>query len=85
LVTGRVQGVGFRAYVLSEARRLALTGWVRNGNDGRTVELVAEGPHDAIQRILNAINIGPPSSIVAHLQQSPLEGPREFADFRIRQ
>jgi acylphosphatase len=84
VVTGRVQGVGFRAFVQSAAKRLGLTGWVRNGNDGRTVEMVAEGPHEEVQRFLSIIKAGPPSSSVTHLQQSSLEGPQEFFDFRIR-
>jgi acylphosphatase len=40
-ITGRVQGVGFRWWVRSAADRIGLTGWVMNGNDERSVELVA--------------------------------------------
>ena len=54
-ITGRVQGVGFRWWVRSAADRMGLTGWVMNGEDERSVELVAEGPPaslDQLERML---------------------------------
>ena len=51
LISGRVQGVFFRASTRQEATRLALAGWVRNLPDGR-VEAVAQGPADAVQRLV---------------------------------
>jgi len=63
LATGRVQGVGFRWFVRERARRLDLAGWVLNRPDG-AVEVVAEGPSDAISALRAAVNDGPPGARV---------------------
>jgi acylphosphatase len=59
IVRGRVQMVGFRYFVLEEARALGLSGWVRNGDDGATVEVVAEGSQEQLQRLEEALRAGP--------------------------
>jgi acylphosphatase len=64
IVTGRVQGVSYRASTASEARLLGLVGWVRNLGDG-SVELEAEGPPDQIERLLAWCRKGPPAARVA--------------------
>ncbi len=58
LVRGRVQMVGFRAYVLRHAGELGLHGTVRNRSDG-TLECVIEGPEEAVQRMVALIERGP--------------------------
>jgi len=58
LVSGRVQGVGFRAFTAAEAKRLGLTGYVLNLKDGR-VEAVIEGPDDKVEELIKAIRTGP--------------------------
>ncbi|WP_114374375.1 acylphosphatase [Elioraea thermophila] len=58
LVSGRVQGVGFRAFAVREATRLGLDGWVRNLPDGR-VEAVAQGGEDAVAQFVCALRRGP--------------------------
>jgi len=58
LVSGRVQGVGFRFFVESTAAREGLHGWVRNLPDGR-VEAVAEGDASAVERFERALQHGP--------------------------
>ncbi len=59
IVRGRVQMVGFRYFVLEEARALGLSGWVRNGDDGATVEVVAEGSQEELRLLEEALRAGP--------------------------
>jgi acylphosphatase len=63
VVRGRVQGVGFRAFVEEEAWRRHLAGWVRNRRDG-SVEAVLAGPFEAVDAALAALRKGPPSARV---------------------
>jgi len=63
LVSGRVQGVGFRFFADAGAQREGLHGWVRNLPDGR-VEALAEGEADAVDRFEHAIGHGPPGARV---------------------
>jgi acylphosphatase len=58
LVHGDVQGVGFRYFLMREAKRLGLSGWVRNRDDG-TVEFVAEGTRPDLERLKQAAEKGP--------------------------
>ena len=62
-VCGRVQGVGFRYNCCGEARRLGLSGWVRNA-DGGDVEVWAEGSAEKLDRFLEWLNKGPPGARV---------------------
>jgi acylphosphatase len=57
-VHGDVQGVGFRYFLMREAQRLGLRGWVRNSDDG-TVEFVAEGSRTDLDRLRQAAERGP--------------------------
>ena len=66
VVTGHVQGVGFRAFVLREARERGLTGWVRNRPDG-DVEVEAVGDEVALQRFVDQMRTGPVGARVAHV------------------
>jgi acylphosphatase len=68
-ITGQVQGVGFRYAMRSEARRLRLTGWVRNCPDG-SVEAVAVGDQAALQHLAQWARRGPPGSRVDSVQIS---------------
>lgn len=67
VVSGRVQGVGFRASAQQVADRLGLAGWVRNLADGR-VELEAEGPPDILEQLLSWLRKGPSLSRVDQVQ-----------------
>jgi acylphosphatase len=62
-VTGQVQGVGYRWFVHREAKRLGLTGWVANRQDGG-VDVVAEGRHDALEELTRVLKEGAPGSVV---------------------
>jgi acylphosphatase len=82
-VTGRVQGVGFRYYVLGEAVRLGLTGWVRNRRDG-SVEVLAEGEQEQLERLVQTLKRGSSSSLVADVKIDWLESTGEFPGFSAR-
>jgi acylphosphatase len=80
VVTGRVQGVGFRASTQSEARRRDLAGWVRNLWNG-DVELEAEGATAALDALLTFLREGPGLAHVTNLQVewlAPVGLPRPF-------
>ena len=68
-VRGRVQGVGFRYALQHEARRLGLTGWVRNRHDG-SVEAAVCGPPEAVEKLIDWARHGPPSARVTDLKVS---------------
>jgi acylphosphatase len=63
LVSGRVQGVGFRWFVEREAKLLALRGWVRNRHDG-SVEVLACGTEEQLGRLYTKLRTGPPAARV---------------------
>ena len=67
VVSGRVQGVGFRYFAQATASRDGLHGWVRNLPDGR-VEAAAEGESDALDRFEQALRHGPPGARVERLE-----------------
>ena len=69
LVTGRVQGVGYRAWVEHRARAHDLEGWVRNRRDG-SVEALVIGEEDAVARIIEACREGPFGARVADVAVS---------------
>jgi acylphosphatase len=80
IVSGRVQGVSFRAATRAEARRLGLVGWVRNRADG-TVELEAEGPADMVAALVQWCHQGPPAARVARVaveELAPTAADRSF-------
>jgi acylphosphatase len=83
VVRGVVQGVGFRMYTELEANRLGLRGYVRNLPDG-AVEIVAEGPADAIERLIAWAKHGPPAASVEDVNVEYAEPNGEFVEFGIR-
>jgi acylphosphatase len=72
LVTGKVQGVFFRASTRAQAERLGLRGHARNLPDGR-VEVVAAGTADAVEQLAAWLQHGPPEARVDALQREPVE------------
>ena len=66
-VTGRVQGVSFRVWTQAEARRLGLSGWVRNERDG-SVSALLVGRDDAVARMIERLHAGPPGARVADVR-----------------
>jgi acylphosphatase len=82
LISGRVQGVFFRAYTRENAVALKLRGWVRNLPDGR-VETVFEGEDVNVEAMLAWCKTGPPYAIVKSVEVTEETPTEEFRDFRI--
>ncbi len=82
-VSGVVQGVGFRYFAMNAAHELGLTGWVRNLYDG-TVQVVAEGPREALEVFLKHLRRGPHSGRVDEVRESWFAYQGEFDRFEVR-
>lgn len=72
LISGRVQGVGFRAATQKQAHQLSLDGWVRNRNDG-TVELMAAGSARNLDTLRDWLNHGPTAAGVTQVFEQPAD------------
>ncbi len=84
IVRGRVQMVGFRYFVVDAARALKLTGWVRNGDDGTTVEVVAEGAEEALRELEDALRRGPGGARVDDVTSDWSDAVEGHARFEVR-
>ncbi len=82
-ISGRVQGVAYRAYTQREAMQLGFTGWVRNCPDSR-VELVAEGEQASLQQLVRWCRQGPPAAIVTDVETQWEAGTGAYLTFEIR-
>ena len=82
LLSGLVQGVGFRFFTQRVAARHQVRGYVRNLEDGR-VEAFAQGPEKSIEAFKHDITAGPRYSRVEDVEEIVLEPTREFSSFRI--
>jgi acylphosphatase len=67
VVHGDVQGVGFRYFVIDQARPLGVRGWVRNRPDG-TVEITAEGERVTLEGLLDVVRLGPRGATVTDVE-----------------
>jgi acylphosphatase len=83
LISGIVQGVGYRWSCNREARGLGLTGWVRNLPDGR-VEAVLQGPREQVERMIKWCYRGPSEAQVSDIAVSYEDALEDFKDFGIR-
>ena len=81
-ISGLVQMVGFRNFVLRHAYRLGLTGWVRNTEEG-DVEVLAEGGRQDLEQLLICLRRGPSGAGVTRLEENWSEATGEFRGFRI--
>ncbi len=77
-VIGKVQGVGFRWFVREEARRLGLSGWVRNLSTGE-VEVAAGGTEEFLERLRTAVAVGPTGATVEQVHDLGGEPERPLA------
>jgi acylphosphatase len=82
-VRGRVQGVGFRYFVVRCAMDLELTGWVANGPDG-SVRCVAEGPRPALDALREALETGPAGAFVERVTVDWQPASGTFGSFDVR-
>jgi acylphosphatase len=82
IIEGRVQGVFFRDSTRREAIKLGLKGWVKNRFDG-AVEVVAEGPKENVEKLLEWCQQGPPAARVTRVHEIKEEYTEEFDSFRI--
>jgi acylphosphatase len=83
MVVGRVQGVGFRYYVVGKARMLGLQGYARNDSAGN-VEVVAQGIRTALEQLLVLLRQGPSAAQVRNVQFKWREPTEHFSGFHIR-
>ncbi len=84
VVYGRVQGVYFRQFVRSAARKLSLTGYVRNLASGDAVEVQAEGARPQLERLLEQLRVGPPGARVREVEVSWADYSGRYADFSVK-
>jgi acylphosphatase len=83
LISGRVQGVGFRYFARRIATRLGIAGWVRNLPEGR-VEAVAEGTPDALARFEDELRRGPTLAVVDAVRATDFDPDEPLDGFAIR-
>ncbi len=83
VVRGLVQGVGFRYFVLRQAERRGLTGWVANATDG-SVELLAEGSRFELEGLADALAVGPSGAHVSNLELRWSRATGGFDRFAVR-
>ena len=81
LISGRVQGVGFRFYMERKAREHGVAGWVRNRRDG-SVEAMVQGSAEAVEAMIAWARRGPLSAVVAELTIT--NGSGEYTEFKMR-
>lgn len=80
-IRGRVQGVGYRAWLTRRARDLGIVGWVRNRADG-SVEAAIRGPSEDLDALVSSCRRGPAAARVDDVESTPDQG--EFAQFDTR-
>jgi len=83
LVSGVVQGVGFRYFTRRMAKEIGVSGYVMNLKDGR-VFIVAEGTDEQIEKFISTVRHGPQFAVVKNTEISKKNAAGEFSDFKIR-
>ncbi|MCL4313364.1 MAG: acylphosphatase [Actinobacteria bacterium] len=82
-ISGKVQGVFFRASLQELAEKAGVSGWARNTPDGR-VEAVLEGEEDAVNALISWCKVGPPRAEVKNVEMEEEEPEGEGGHFAIR-
>jgi len=83
IISGRVQGVWFRASTKQKAEQLGITGWVRNTAEGN-VEAIFEGEEDLVKKMIDWCHRGPPSAQVRHVNVKNQPSTNGFEGFSVR-
>lgn len=83
VVTGKVQGVGFRAATVRHAHLYKVNGWVRNAPDG-SVEALLQGPVDHIDQLLSWLHKGPDRAQVDHVETRRSYDDKRYSYFQLR-
>ncbi len=84
IVYGYVQGVFFRDFTSRQARELGLTGYVRNRRDIEAVEVQAEGERKQLEKLIDYLEVGPPSAKVTRVVTEWSEYTGGYSGFRVR-
>lgn len=84
IIEGRVQGVGYRAWTMHTARKLGLSGWVRNLTTGN-VEALAHGPRPAVESLIAACQAGPVMARVTAVNTETVDDPKDVTPGRFEQ
>ena len=82
VITGRVQGVGYRDWMVAQARAMGLSGWVRNLPDG-SVEALVAGDTPAVEEMLRKCRRGPSLAMVVSITEDLVEVPEEVGFRRV--
>jgi acylphosphatase len=83
LISGRVQGVWFRASTRQKAEQLGIKGWVRNTSDGR-VEAVFEGQEELVREIVEWCYHGPPMAKVSNVEVKKQDSTEDYDSFSVK-
>ena len=83
LISGRVQGVWYRASTKSRAEQLGIRGWVRNTSDGK-VEAIFEGEEELVEKMINWCYQGPPNAKVEDIKITKKESTNKYDSFSIK-
>ncbi len=81
-ITGRVQGVGFRQYILHKAMQLGVTGWVKNTING-DVQVVVKGEKTDVDTLIDFLKTGPSMARVENVSKFRMQDLSEFLQFEI--
>lgn len=82
-VTGRVQGVGYRYFVIQKATEMGITGWVKNSVDGSVI-IVAQGIEEEIKTFIDYLYIGPTSARVDQISKVKFNSLGNFNNFSVK-
>lgn len=82
VISGDVQGVGFRAWAQRQAKNLQFVGWIRNRKD-KTVELLAEGEKKQLEELVKRCQHGPDVAWVEKVDVAWVDATGEFVDFQV--